>query len=236
MATTSTLSACAGAIWRARPTHHRASGHGPPLGAMGVCAGARAAKKPPPPGGDAGAYQRRWIVRMTCLVLVWGGFAVGCALVGPRRIELTGFFLVQVLVCTLPLGLEILAEAIRRSLMRLESADPAARRTAWRAVAFEALAAALLTGSTIAGVLLLIERSAHVPLYPAPHFLGRDARERARHAAGTGRSRSDQRLPRFASSTSGTASICRSMRDSASDYRPNRHGARCVGQDLMRNS
>jgi hypothetical protein len=118
------------------------------------------------PGETLGAYQRRWIVRMTCLVLVWGGFAVGCALVGPRRIELTGFFLVQVLVCTLLLGLGLLAEAIRRSLMRLESADPAARRTARRAVAFEALAAALLTGSIAAGVLLLIDRSAHVPLIP----------------------------------------------------------------------
>jgi hypothetical protein len=118
------------------------------------------------PGETLGAYQRRWIVRMTCLVLVWGGFAVGCALVGPRRIELTGFFLVQVLVCTLLLGLGLLAEAIRRSLMRLESADPAARRTAWRAVAFEALAAALLTGSIAAGVLLLIDRSAQVPLIP----------------------------------------------------------------------
>ena len=50
--------------------------------------------------------------------------------------------------------------------MRLESADPAARRTAWRAVAFEALAAALLTGSIAAWVLLLIDRSAHVPLIP----------------------------------------------------------------------
>jgi hypothetical protein len=118
------------------------------------------------PGETLGAYQRRWIVRMTCLVLVWGGFAVGCALVGPRRIELTGFFLVQVLVCTLLLGLGLLAEAIRRSLMRLESADPAARRTARRAVAFEALAAALLTGSIAAGVLLLIDRSAQVPLIP----------------------------------------------------------------------
>jgi hypothetical protein len=116
------------------------------------------------PGETLGAYQRRWIVRMTCLVLVWGGFAVGCALVGPRRIELTGFFLVQVLVCTLLLGLGLLAEAIRRSLMRLESADPAARRTAWRAVAFEAQAAALLTGSITAGVLLLIDWSAQVPL------------------------------------------------------------------------
>ena len=117
------------------------------------------------PGETLGAYQRRWIVRMTCLVLVWGGFAVGCALVGPRRIELTGFFLVQVLVQTLLLGLALLAEAIRRSLMRLESADPAARRTAWRAVAFEALAAALLTGSTIAGEVLLVERAAHVSLF-----------------------------------------------------------------------
>lgn len=109
---------------------------------------------------------------MTCLVLVWGGFAVGFALVGPRRIELTGFFLVQVLVCTLLLGLGLLAEAIRRSLMRLESADPAARRTARRAVAFEALAAALLTGSIAAGVLLLIDRSAHVPLIPPRIFWG----------------------------------------------------------------
>jgi hypothetical protein len=124
------------------------------------------------PGETLGAYQRRWIVRMTCVVLVWGGFAVGCALVGPRRIELTGFFLVQVLVCTLLLGLGLLAEAIRRSLMRLESADPAPRRTAWRAVAFEALAAALLTGSTIAGWLLLIERSAHVPLFSPRIFWG----------------------------------------------------------------
>ncbi len=104
---------------------------------------------------------------MTSLVLVWGGFTLqGCALVGPRRIELTGFFLVQVLVHTLLLGLALLAEAIRRSLMRLESADPAARRTAWRAVAFEALAAALLTGSITAGVLLLIDWSAQVPLIP----------------------------------------------------------------------
>jgi hypothetical protein len=118
------------------------------------------------PGETLGAYQRRWIVRMTCLVLVWGGFAVGCALVGPRRIELTGFFLVQVLVCALLLGLGLLAEAIRRSLMRLESADPAARRTAWRAVAFDALAATLLTGSIAAGVLMLIDRSAQVPLIP----------------------------------------------------------------------
>jgi hypothetical protein len=118
------------------------------------------------PGETLAAYQRRWIVRMTYLVLVWGGCAVGCALVGPRRIELNGFFLVQVLVCTLLLGLGLLAEAIRRSLMRLESADPAARRTARRAVAFEALAAALLTGSIAAGVLLLIDRSAHVPLIP----------------------------------------------------------------------
>ncbi|MGO9468510.1 MAG: permease prefix domain 1-containing protein [Isosphaeraceae bacterium] len=118
------------------------------------------------PGETLGAYQRRWIVRMTCLVLVWGGFAVGCALVGPRRIELTGFFLVQVLVCTLLLGLGLLAEAIRRSLMRLESADPAARRTAWRAVAFGALAAALLTGSITAVVLLLFDWSAQVPLIP----------------------------------------------------------------------
>ena len=118
------------------------------------------------------AYQRRWNVRMTYLVLVWCGFAVGCALVGPRPIEVTGIFLVPVLVCTLPLGLEILAEAIRRSLMRLESADPAARRTAWRAVAFEALAAALLTGSTIAGAMLLIERSAHVPVYSPRIFWG----------------------------------------------------------------
>ena len=123
-------------------------------------------------GETLGAYQRRWIVRMTCLVLVWGGFAVGCALVGPRRIELTGFFLVQVLVCTLLLGLGLLAEAIRRSLMRLESADPAARRTARRAVAFEALAAALLTGSIAAGVLLLMDRSAHVPLIPPRIFWG----------------------------------------------------------------
>ncbi len=123
-------------------------------------------------GETLGAYQRRWIVRMTCLVLVWGGFAVGFALVGPRRIELTGFFLVQVLVCTLLLGLGLLAEAIRRSLMRLESADPAARRTARRAVAFEALAAALLTGSIAAGVLLLIDRSAHVPLIPPRIFWG----------------------------------------------------------------
>jgi hypothetical protein len=118
------------------------------------------------PGETLGAYQRRWNVGMTYLVLVWGGFAVGCALVGPRRIELTGFFLVQVLVCTLLLGLGLLAEAIRRSLMRLESADPAARRTAWRAVAFEALAAALLTGSITAAVLLLIDWSAQVPLIP----------------------------------------------------------------------
>ena len=124
------------------------------------------------PGETLGAYQRRWNVRMTCLVLVWGGFAVGCALVGPRPIELTGFFLVPVLVCTLLLGLEILAEAIRRSLMRLESADPAARRTAWRAVAFEALAAALLTGSITAGVMLLIDRSAHVPVYSPRIFWG----------------------------------------------------------------
>ncbi len=56
--------------------------------------------------------------------------------------------------------------------MRLESADPAARRTAWRAVAFEALAAALLTGSITAGVLLLIDRSAHVPLIPPRIFWG----------------------------------------------------------------
>ena len=56
--------------------------------------------------------------------------------------------------------------------MRLESADPAARRTAWRAVAFEALAAALLTGSTIAGAMLLIERSAHVPVYSPRIFWG----------------------------------------------------------------
>jgi len=91
---------------------------------------------------------------------------VGCALVGPRRIELTGFFLVQVLVQTLLLGLVLLAEAIRRSLMRLESADPAARRPARRAVAFEALAAALLTGSITAWVLLLIDWSAQVPLIP----------------------------------------------------------------------
>jgi hypothetical protein len=118
------------------------------------------------PGETLGAYQRRWNVRMTYLVLVWVGFAVGCALVGPRRIELTGFFLVQVLVCTLLLGLGLLAEAIRRSLMRLESADSAARRTAWRAVAFEALAAALLTGSITAGMLLLIDWSAQVPLIP----------------------------------------------------------------------
>jgi hypothetical protein len=118
------------------------------------------------PGETLGAYQRRWNVRMTYLVLVWGGFAVGCALVGPRPIEVTGIFLVPVLVCTLPLGLEILAEAIRRSLMRLESAGPAARRAAWRAVAFEALAAALLTGSITAGVLLLIDWSAQVPLIP----------------------------------------------------------------------
>ncbi len=122
------------------------------------------------PAETLGAYQRRVIVRMTCLGLVWGGFAVGCALVGPRRIELTGFFLSQVLVCTLLLGLLLLAEAIRRSLMRLESADPAARRTAWRAMAFEALAAALLTGSSAAGVLLLIDRSAHVPLIPRSIF------------------------------------------------------------------
>ena len=50
------------------------------------------------PGETLGAYQRRSIVRKTCGVLVWGGFAVGCALVGPRRIDLTGFFLVHVLV------------------------------------------------------------------------------------------------------------------------------------------
>ena len=31
------------------------------------------------PGETLGAYQRRFIVRMTCLGLVWGGFAVGCA-------------------------------------------------------------------------------------------------------------------------------------------------------------
>jgi hypothetical protein len=125
------------------------------------------------PGETLAAYQRRWNVRMTYLVLVWGGFAVGCALVGPRPIEVTGVFLVPVLlVCTLLLGLEILAEAIRRSLMRLESADPAARRTAWRAVAFEALAAALLTGSIAAGVLLLIDRSAHVPLITPRIFWG----------------------------------------------------------------
>jgi hypothetical protein len=124
------------------------------------------------PGEPLGTYQRRWIARMTCLFLVWGGFAAGCALVGPQRIELTAFFLVQVLVCTLLLGLGLLAEAIRRSLMRLESADPAARRTAWRAVAFEALAAALLTGSTIAGAMLLIERSAHVPVYSPRIFWG----------------------------------------------------------------
>ena len=124
------------------------------------------------PGETLGAYQRRWNVRMTYLVLVWGGFAVGCALVGPRPIEVTGVFLVPVLLCTLPLALEILAEAIRRSLMRLESADPAARRTAWRAVAFEALAAALLTGSTIAGAMLLIERSAHKPVYSPRIFWG----------------------------------------------------------------
>lgn len=116
------------------------------------------------PGETLGTYQRRYIVQNTCGVLVWGGCAVGCALVGPRRIELTGFFLVQLLVQTLLLGLVLLAEAIRRSLMRLESADPAARRTAWRAVAFEALAAALLTGSITAGVLLLIDWSAQVPL------------------------------------------------------------------------
>jgi len=124
------------------------------------------------PGETLGAYQRRVIVRMTCLGLVWGGFAVGCALVGPRRIDVTGFFLSQVLVCTLLLGHVLLAEATRRSLMRLESADPAARRTAWRAVAFEALAAALLTGSIAAGVLLLIDRSAHVPLIPPRIFWG----------------------------------------------------------------
>jgi hypothetical protein len=124
------------------------------------------------PGETLGAYQLRVIVRMTCLGLVWGAFAVGCALVDPRRIDLTGFFLSQVLVCTLLLGLVLLAEAIRRSLMRLESADPAARRTAWRAVAFEALAAALLTGSIAAGVLLLIDRSAQVPLIPPRIFGG----------------------------------------------------------------
>jgi hypothetical protein len=124
------------------------------------------------PGETLGAYQRRWNVRMTYLVLVWGGFAVGCALVGPRPIEVTGVFLVPVLLCTLPLALEILAETIRRSLMRLESADPAVRRTAWRAVAFEALAAALLTGSTIAGAMLLIERSAHKPVYSPRIFWG----------------------------------------------------------------
>jgi len=124
------------------------------------------------PGETLAAYQRRWNVRMTYLVLVWGGFAVGCALVGPRPIEVTGVFLVPVLVCILPLGLEILAEAIRRSLMKLESADPAARRTAWRAVAFEALAAALLTGSTIAGEVLLLERAAHVPLFSPRIFWG----------------------------------------------------------------
>ncbi len=123
-------------------------------------------------GETLGAYQRRSIVRMTCGVLVWSGFAVGCALVGPRFIDLTGFALTQVLVCTLLLGLGLLAEAIRRSLMRLESADPAARRTAWRAVAFEALAAAVLTGSTIAGGTQSIERSAHVPVYSPRIFWG----------------------------------------------------------------
>ncbi len=96
----------------------------------------------------------------------------GLRLVGPRQIDLTGFALSQVLVCTLLLGLWLLAEAIRRSLMRLESADPGARRTAWRAVAFEALAAALLTASTAAGVLLLMDRSAHVPLIPPRIFWG----------------------------------------------------------------
>lgn len=50
------------------------------------------------PGETLGAYQRRSIVRQTCGVLVWGGCAVVCALVGPRRIDLTGFFLVLVLV------------------------------------------------------------------------------------------------------------------------------------------
>ena len=50
------------------------------------------------PGETLAAYQRRWNVRMTYLVLVWGGFAVGCALVGPRPIEVTGVFLVPVLV------------------------------------------------------------------------------------------------------------------------------------------
>lgn len=124
------------------------------------------------PGETLGTYQRRYIVQNTCGVLVWGGCAVGCALVGPRRIELTGFFLVQVLAQTLLLGLALLAEAIRRSLMRLESADPAARRTARRAVAFEALAAALLTASITAGVQLLIDWSAQVPLIPPRIFWG----------------------------------------------------------------
>ena len=170
-ATTSTLSAARGAIWRARPTHRRASGHGPPLGAMGVAPVPGLERGRRRPGETLAPDQWRWNVRMTYLVLVWGGFAAGCA-VGPRPFEVTGIFLVPVLVCTLPLGLEILAEAIRRSLMRLESADPAARRAAWRAVAFEALAAALLTGSTIAGAMLLIERSAHVTVYSPRIFWG----------------------------------------------------------------
>ncbi len=118
------------------------------------------------PGEPLDSYQRRYIVHNACGVLVWGGCAAGCALAGRLRIELTGFFLVQVLVQTLLLGLVLLAEAIRRSLVRLESADRAARRTAWRAVAFEALSAALLTGSITAAVLLLIDWSAQVPLIP----------------------------------------------------------------------
>jgi hypothetical protein len=145
------------------------------------------------PGETLGAYQRRWIARMTCLVLVWGGFAVGCALVGSRRIERTGFFLVQVLVCTLLFGLGLLAEAIRRSLMRLESADPAACRTAGRGIRG--------TGRRFADGQhrrrgSAVDRSVGPRAAdPAPHFLGRDARERASHAAGTGRAGLVKRCP-----------------------------------------
>lgn len=120
------------------------------------------------PGETLSAYQRRSIVHMTCSVLVWGGFVVGCALAPPRRVDPIAIILSVVLVYALLLGLMLLAEAVRRNLMRLDSADPVIRRSAWRAMFFEVLTATLLSGSITAGVLLLMDSAVQVPLI-SPH-------------------------------------------------------------------
>lgn len=124
------------------------------------------------PGELLNAYLRRTIGQMTVSVLGWGGFVVGCNLAAPRRIDVTGIVLALASVYLLLVGFLLLAEAIRRNLVRIQAADGPSRRNTWLAVASEVLAAAVLSGGVAASVLLLMESAARVPLISPAMFWG----------------------------------------------------------------